>query len=218
VLLDLPADSTETLALSDPLRVAPVPTPPVEELVNLAISCRPDLVAYRLGIQRASAEVRLAEANRLSDVYWLVQPYTFQDNTPLGLKSAHSWAMGITVPLPLSNRNQGNIRRARLNVAQTQTELASLERAVAAEVRRAERDYAVLRAATAHAEGELLPAARQVLESSRLSFEKGEQDLVAYLISLRVFNDVVRQYRDILVQSRRSMLRLNTAVGRRVLP
>ena len=27
----------------------------------------------------------------------LYQPYTFQDNSPFGKKSSHSWALGLTV-------------------------------------------------------------------------------------------------------------------------
>ena len=82
----------------------------------MALALRPDVVSFRLGIHTAEANVRLQRANRFSDVYVLYQPYTFQDNTPVGLKSATSWALGVTVPLPLYNRNQGNIERAKLNV------------------------------------------------------------------------------------------------------
>jgi cobalt-zinc-cadmium efflux system outer membrane protein len=71
----------------------------------------PILVAYRLGVGRARADANLAGANRLSDVYLLDQPYTFQNNAPSDAKSADSWAVGVTVPLPVLNRNQGNIRR-----------------------------------------------------------------------------------------------------------
>ena len=35
---------------------------------------------------------------------------------------------GITIPMPLYDRNQGNIQRAKLNVTQTQVELSSIER------------------------------------------------------------------------------------------
>ena len=75
----------------------------------------------------------------------LYQPYTFQDNSPSGTKSPTSWALGVTVPLPIYNRNQGGIVRARLNVDQTTNEVAAMERRVAAEVRDAERRYAVTR-------------------------------------------------------------------------
>ena len=75
-----------------------------------------------------------------TDVYVLFQPYTFQDNTPYGLKSAVSYALGVTVPLPVYNRNQGGIQRAVLNVTQTQTELAETERQARSTSRRRSRN------------------------------------------------------------------------------
>ena len=142
-LMNLPPAAAETLEVRGTLRDVYPPPPPVGSLVGMALEGRPDLVAYRLGVRRSESEVRLARANRFEDVFLLVQPYTFQDNSPSGLKSAHSWAIGMTVPLPLYNRNQGNIERARLTVGQTRVELAELERRVVAEVQRAERAYQV---------------------------------------------------------------------------
>ena len=54
---------------------------------------------------------------------------------------------GVAAPLPVFNRNQGNIARARLNVERTQAELAALEDRAVLEVRQAERLFAVTRAA-----------------------------------------------------------------------
>ena len=97
---------------------------PESELFQIALAARPDVVSYRLGVQRAEADVKLARANRMSDIYVLYQPYTLQNNTPFGLKSPTSWALGVTVPLPVYNRNQGNILRAQLNVTQTASRTA----------------------------------------------------------------------------------------------
>ena len=52
----------------------------------MGLSSRPDLNANRLGLTRAHADVKLARANRFSDVYLLYQPYTLQNNSPFGLK------------------------------------------------------------------------------------------------------------------------------------
>ena len=98
------------------------PPPPLAEL----IADRPRFAGrtwlrFGWGSRRPMANVRLQRANRFSDAYLLYQPYTFQNNAPFGKQSGTSWALGITVPLPLYNRNQGNIERARINVAQSQT-------------------------------------------------------------------------------------------------
>lgn len=217
-LLNLPTERRATLELAGELRVEAGDPGPAERLVAAAIEARPDLAAYRIGIQRARADVDLAVANRLTDVYVLYQPYTFQNNTPFHELSSHSWALGVTAPIPVMNRNQGNIRRARLNVDQTRVELSSLQRKVAVEVEEAYRTFRVAGTAVARFEAEVLPPARLVLEDQQQLYAGGETDAVAVLDARREYNGVLRRYRDLLVSYRRSMLDVNTAVGRRLLP
>jgi cobalt-zinc-cadmium efflux system outer membrane protein len=179
---------------------------------------RPDLAAHRLGIHRAEADVRLARAEGFANVYVLYQPYTFQNNAPFGEKSATSWALGATVPVPLYNRNQGVIQRAVMNVTQTQVETVGIEHQIVNEVTQAVREYAVSKAAVHHLEAQILPQARLMRDDALRLFTSGESDALAYFNTQRDYNDAVRRYRDALVRQRRSMLRLNTAVGERILP
>ncbi|SIO34231.1 outer membrane protein, cobalt-zinc-cadmium efflux system [Singulisphaera sp. GP187] len=189
-----------------------------DSLIQIAMTNRPDLIGYRLGVERANSEIRLAHANRLSDVYLLAQPYTFQDNRPFGFKSPHSWAVGVTVPLPVYNRNQGNIQRAKINATQTQVELAALEREVADEVDESFREFQLSRNALLELERQVIPAARRVRDSAYRRLQGGETSAIEYLDAQKDYNEVVRQYRDTLVRHRRAMLDVNTAVGVRVLP
>jgi cobalt-zinc-cadmium efflux system outer membrane protein len=191
--------------------------PPAEDLVRAALAERPDVVSYRLGIRRAKAEVDLAEANRLADVYLLYQPFTYQDNLS-GQRDSTSWAVGVTVPLPVYNRNQGNIARARIGVTQTATQLADVELRTIAEVEQAARQFEVSKAAAERIEKRLLPSATKIRQAAEVRFTAGEADAIELLSAQRGYNDVVRQFRDTLIRHRRSSLRLNTAVGRRLLP
>jgi outer membrane protein, heavy metal efflux system len=210
------ADQLELRGLITDL--APEP-PGWEELARVAFACRPDLVAYRMGIQRAQADVRLAKANRLQDVYLLVQPFTFQNNAPFGKESAHSWGIGMSVPLPLYNRNQGVIQRANLNVTQTQIEMAWLEQQVVNEVKLAHREYAHTRGIAKRFENDLLGRVKSMRDHEHRLFVAGEaQNVIPYINAERDYNDMLRQYTDIAIRHRRSMLTLNTAVGQRVLP
>lgn len=217
-ILNLPEDRGESLDLLGSIRDRGEVPPPRDDLVRMALAYRPDLNSFRLGILRAEGDVKLAYANRYADVYVLAQPYTFQNNAPQGLKSPTSWAIGMTVPLPVYNRNQGNIARAKLNVTQTQVELAARQRQIETEVRLADREYGVTRAAVERLEKELLPSAKQVLDVTERLFISGEVNIVVFLTAQRDYNDRVKQYRDTLVRHRRSMLILNTTVGLRILP
>ncbi len=217
-LLNVPPAEAERLEVRGSLRDDAPPPPQTDALINVALNSRPDLDAYRLGIRRAAADVDLARRNRLNDLYVLYQPYTFQDGTPFGTKSSTSWALGVTVPLPIYNRNQGVIRRAELNVAQTQTEMTALMRQVIGEVQQAEKAYLISREAVHRVETILRPTAVQVLQTVRRQYERGSIDVVAFVTARQEYNQVVKQYLDSLVRHRQSMLELNTAVGRRILP
>lgn len=217
-LLAIPEAQAERIELRGTLKVD-APAPPLgEELRDLALKCRPDLSAYRLGVRRSRADVDLALANRLADVYVLYQPFTHQDNSPFGAQSATSWAAGLTIPVPLYNRNQGNIRRARLNVDQSKVELAAQELRAITEVSQAEKEYQTARANVQRMERAIRPAADRVLQTAELRWQSGEKDILFYLAALRDYNTFARQYLADWLRYRRSMLRLNTVVGQRILP
>ncbi|MBY0396460.1 MAG: TolC family protein, partial [Thermoleophilia bacterium] len=217
-LLAIPQDQVDALNVRGTIRILDIAPPPDDQLIPMALANRPDLAAFRLGVTRAEADVALSRANRLSDVYVSYFPYVFQNNAPFGTLSAHSWSAAVTVPLPLFNRNQGNIARAKLNVAQTKSGLEALEQRVIEEVLRADQEFDVTRAAVQQIEAELIPSARQVRDAEYRRFTGGESSVVAYLEAQRAFNETVRQYREMVTRHRRSMLDLNTSLGVRLLP
>jgi cobalt-zinc-cadmium efflux system outer membrane protein len=218
LLLNMPQQQTDALEFRSLLRDTRVLPLPEEEVVRTALASRPDLMASRLGLTRANADVKLAYANRFSDVYLLYQPYTLQNNAPLGLKSAYSYAVGVTVAAPIFNRNQGNIARSRLNVTQTQVELANDERQITYQVEEAVREFEVSLNTVIELEKEVVPASRRVRDTAMKRWQGGETSVLDYFEAQRDYNDVVKRYRDALVRHRRSMLDLNTAAGVRILP
>jgi cobalt-zinc-cadmium efflux system outer membrane protein len=122
------------------------------------------------------------------------------------------------VPLPIYNRNQGGIERAKMNVTQTQIELAALERQVTTDVQQAIREYQVTRRMVKQIHDVLIPAARQVRDDTFRLFLGGEVNVLIYLNEQRIYNETVKQYVDTVVRHRKSMLALNTALGQRLLP
>jgi outer membrane protein, heavy metal efflux system len=172
----------------------------------------------RIGVSYAEASVRLAKANAYSDVYGLWQPYTFQNNAPFGLRSQVSWAIGVTIPLPVYNRNQGGIERARINVTQSQVQLSDAERQLMIDVEKAVQEYEVSQRLVKDLRNDVIPDATQVRDAAKRLWQGGETSLLNFLQAQLDYNDVVKQYVDTAVRHRQSMLDLNTAVGRRILP
>ena len=218
VLLALSPDETARLEPRGGLRDPAPPPPDLEELQAIALECRPDLRAARLGVTRAGAELALQRANRFDDVYLFYDPITIQDNSPYGAPSARSWAMGLTFALPIFNRNQGNIARAESNIGQSKLELSSLERRAVADVRLADRECRRSRAAIEQIERGILPRAATVLAQRREQFAAGAITVDDLEGAIDDAAEVSQSLRDAVVRHRRAMLELNTAVGLRILP
>ena len=147
------------------------------------------------------------ETKRLagSDVYTLYQPYTFQDNSPNGVKGATSWALGVTVPLPIYNRNQGGTERAKINVRQSQLQLATAERQIRSRVERCYRECRATLVEPAALEKEM-QAASQHRDAALRRYQAGEIGLDAVLSAMQKFIFVDRGCVMALVKHRRSTL------------
>ncbi len=190
-----------------------------DSLIRRALQARPDLAACRLGL--TLAEVAFIDASnrapRNGRVYLLYQPYTFGDNEATDREVVASWALGVTVPLPVYSRNRGNIERARINLEQTQRQVAALEKAITQEVGErcveCERTHAEFR-------GILITLQRQkrAAQEAQQRDRTGEGEKVDVVNARHDLEKADREYIEFLARHRRSMLALNTAVGVRLFP
>jgi cobalt-zinc-cadmium efflux system outer membrane protein len=217
-LLDLSSQESAALELRGSLRELGPQAPPVDILIDIALGQRPDLSAFRLGVWRAQAELMQERAERFSDAYLLYTPFEYRDNSQVGLNSATSWGAGLFVSLPLFNRNQGNLKRARINVDQSRIDATSREQQVIAEVREAAREFENTYVDGKRLEQVALPALRRKRERAERKFRSGEIDTNQFLGVRRDSRSLMRYYRETLARHRRNALKLNTAVGHRVLP
>jgi cobalt-zinc-cadmium efflux system outer membrane protein len=192
--------------------------PPVGELIRRALMHRPDVRSYRLGLQRAQLDWLKALLEPLSQIRMRVWPdhQIWAEARP----GQHAPAdhMSVLVTLPAGVRNRGMLKRAAINVGQTRTELAKVERQVILEVRQARLEYDQSRATVGRFRQDILPNARTGLDRTLKLFQEGEATMASYLEAQEKSNTLVHQYRSAAIRLRRSMLALNTAVGERILP
>lgn len=102
----------------------PVPAMPnmsIEDLVNMARQNSPSYQLQRLQVQYQQQNLSLQKALAAPDVT-LGPNYDYNSNyTP------HYVGLGISLPLPVLNRNQGNIKSARYQVKQEETTLTQVD-------------------------------------------------------------------------------------------
>jgi cobalt-zinc-cadmium efflux system outer membrane protein len=122
------------------------------------------------------------------------------------------------MPLPILNRNQGNIAKTRVNAQQTRLEYAALERRVVSEARLAARELKTARDILDRIEQTLRPDAIAAIRHAEADFLANKITADEYSTKLEDEQASAKQWRDALVRYRRATLDLNAALGVRLLP
>jgi cobalt-zinc-cadmium efflux system outer membrane protein len=191
---------------------------PTEEMIRLALSQRPDLKAYRLGLARAHLDWLKVLIEPLNQVVWRRWPGEIVGAGARQERKAPPGNMTALITLPTMVRNRAKLKRASINVEQSRTELAKVERAVVLEVHQARLEYDQARSACDIFRNEVLPKAEQLRDTLFRQFSGGEVTLTDYLSAQQEYNDRIFQAIKASVRLRRSALALNTAVGARIMP
>lgn len=218
LLLGVPCHQAAALEVSGTLHDRAPQPPCMEELVRIALQTRPDLAAYRLGLGRALADLRRESAESVDDIFVLYTPFTANNYSPLGKQSASGWGLSVLFSLPFFDRNQGEIARARVNVTQTRMERQGLERRIINEVQYAATEYAVSGETVRQYERDVLSDSRTLRDEQDRLFAHGQISFDSWLEAQKEYDEIVREYLETLVYHRRTMLRLNSAVGQCILP
>lgn len=183
------------------------------QLEDQALRLRPDLAALRLDQERTLADLRLQIAQGKVDYTFGIQ-YHRQYNNAKG----NSLGFFFSVPLPVFNRNQGEIQRARTEASQVETRIRAMEASIRNEVQSTYREYLTVHDLVEEIEREMLSQARQVRETTEYSYRRGEASLVEFLDAQRAFNDAVQAYNEARAAYAKVLYSLDSVTGKSVNP
>ena len=207
------ASLSETLEVSGPLR-RDTQTLSLDDLSKLAFDNRPDLLALRQDQARSVAEMRLQIAQGKVD-YILGTEYRRQQ----GLAgTGNSLGFFFSVPLPVFNRNQGEIERARLEQQQIRVRARSLEATIMNEVKMAYKQYSTASALLETIEKDMLNRRRDVRQITEYSYKRGEATLIEFLDAQRAFNETMQGYNEARAEYARSLYVIDSISGKAVNP
>ena len=112
----------------------------IAEISQQAIVRRPDRQLAALGIDRAGAEIKLARAEKWED--WTVgfdySRGVSKFDAPIGTKTDNFLGVGVSIPLPFWNQNQGRVGEAQATQERAEAELSALDLRIKAETQTAE--------------------------------------------------------------------------------
>ncbi len=181
------------------------------EIKTDALRLRPDLQALKRDQARSDSEVRLQLAQSKID-YTLGAMYHHQ----YSYSNGRAFGFYLSVPLPVFNRNQGEIERARQEQRQIETRIRALELEVSSEVENAWQQYSTAKTLLQNIEANMLQQAREVRQTTEYSYRRGEASLVEFLDAQRAFNDTVQSYNEARADYARSLYLLESVSGRSV--
>ncbi len=202
---------TQDFAVTGQMRRDPLLLKP-EEILQAALLTRPDLAALRRDQARSQAEIRLQLAQGKVD-YSVGAGYNRQLNVGAG-RRGDSVGLFLSVPLALSNRNQGEIERARQEQAQILARIRSLEQEVAAEIANAQEQFSTAKLLLESIETDMLEQSKRVREVIDFSYRRGEATFVELLDAQRTFNDTMQGLNEARAEYAKSLFLIDSITGK----
>lgn len=217
-LVGVPAD--ESLRLREVLAAPLLPEPPatLEAAVEIALRTRPDLKFARLAEEVAQAGYRLAKAEAAPQVTAFTrygQTSSAFDETPIGFLQDRDklFSFGVSITLPLLNRNQGAKAEAQLMITQAQKRREFAESVVRAEVASAFRRYDAAQASVQAYEQGVIARSTQNVRTMRAAYETGAFRISELLTEQRRLIDSQREMTEALTERYRALADLQAALG-----
>lgn len=149
----------------------PLPTASLEQLLAL-LPDTPEWQKTRLAQARAATEIALEESRATPDVELEAGIQHFREDD--------SWALfaGVSVPLPLFDRNQDNIAAAQARQRQILAQSAATELAMHHALQAAWQRWQAASAALHSLEYNIIPAARRYHDAVTAAWQAGEADIL----------------------------------------
>ena len=207
MMLQIPPDVELELDTSLGYRTA---EPNLAKLLEYALANRPDIRSKRLTRDKRKTELQLAKAIRIPNVTTNLG-YSVQG--PQGPDNQQQWGFGLSVPLPVFNRNQGGIVEAEVAVSSIDAEIEKTEIQIQNEVAVAYRKFLHGRKLVDAMNGALVQAST-LFSAAQQAFARKEIGILDLENTRRSYADTEESYLEAIFGYQQNWLRLEWASGR----
>jgi cobalt-zinc-cadmium efflux system outer membrane protein len=182
----------------------------LEDLEAMAIKDRPDLRAAEQGVTAARSQYLLAKADGKVDVTG-----TLNETHITGYNST---SVIFSMPLPIFNRNQGEIARTNATISQAQELEQEASEQVMSDVQSAFESLHTDEQTLQIYQSGYLDQAKQSVDISQYAYKRGAASLLDFLDAERSYRSIQLAYRQQLATYMLALEQLREAVGTRNLP
>jgi outer membrane protein, heavy metal efflux system len=181
------------------------PQAPLSELIALALKQRPDIAARSEEQKLADTESRLQRAIRSTNI-------TVGGGYKRNLDE-NAVVFGVTIPLKLFNRNEGEIVRADAEKLRAGNLLSVVQKDVRLDVQKAHNAVEVNHRRVEYIRTRQLKKAEEVSRVTLESYSLGGATLIDYLDAQRTYRDALRIYNQALFDERISLYELSSSIA-----
>jgi cobalt-zinc-cadmium efflux system outer membrane protein len=187
------------------VRLAPVST---QTLIGQALSQNVELRTVEQQLKTEESRLKLARAQRVPDL--TLEP---------GIESLDSafphpgFKMQVTVPLPIFNRNRGDIQKSSAMLEQLRAERDAARQRISSEIGRAALNLETARKQVEFYETRLLPEAEQLRQLAIEAYQAGQTGLLSVIDATRNARDVRQAYLQALSDYQTALADLEQAAG-----
>jgi len=160
----------------------------LQQILAETLAASPELQAARARVSRSRANIGRQEVQAIPNPTFFMGG-GIDRGTNSGMINAQ-----VGLPLPLYNRNEGNITAAQAEFARACEEVRRLELSIESRIARAGQEYEAAAAAVEQYRTVTLPKAEEALKLTEQAYSAGEFDFLQVLIVRRTFFDANLEY------------------------
>lgn len=155
---------------------------------NEVLTSSPELQAARARVSRARANIDRQDVQAVPNLSLMLAGGVDQ-GTNSGMINAQ-----VGLPIPIFNRNQGNISAAQAELNRACEDVRRIELSIESRIARAQQDYEAAAAAVEQYQEVILPKAEETLRLTEQAYGAGEFEFLQVLIVRKTFFDTNLEY------------------------
>jgi cobalt-zinc-cadmium efflux system outer membrane protein len=175
--------------------------------LSAMLASSPAIKRARLEVEQRDALARLEKAKRIPD---LTVSMGARRNEDLGLNQA---ILGVSIPIPVFDRNQGNLQEALSRTDKARDELLALQVQQATLLASAHERLLAAQQEVGMIKTEILPGAQSAYDAAVKGFEFGKFGFLDVLDAQRTFFLARSQYLNALLRGHQAMAEIERLVG-----
>jgi cobalt-zinc-cadmium efflux system outer membrane protein len=184
----------------------------VDNLITEALNTRPDLSLAKLNIEYSDANLKSEKAQATPDLKLGYQPSDRGSNYVLPYQG-----MLFEASIPIFDRNQGGIKKAKLKIEQSKINYAQVDNVVRNDVINAFGQWTNIKTGIQNFTSNLLSEMQEISKNSDLNYENKNINLLQYIDLQRIYTQNQLEYIEMQKKFKQSINRLNFSVGKEII-